>query len=53
MYSFAGGPATGTLAGGILGSLTGSIFLSVIAFVLISLGFAVLRIIPKAKRRQA
>lgn len=58
MYSFTGGPATGMLAGGTLadgtlGSLTGSLFLGVMAFVLISLGFAVLRIIPKAKRHLA
>jgi hypothetical protein len=45
--------AGGTLAGGTLGSLTGSLFLGVMAFVLISLGFAVLRIIPKAKRHLA
>lgn len=53
MYNYTGGPVTGMLAGGMLGSLTGSLFLGVMAFVLISLGFAVLRIIPKAKKRQA
>jgi hypothetical protein len=44
---------TGMISGGVLGSLTGSIFLGVMAFVLISLGFAAMRIIPKAKRYQA
>ena len=53
MYNLAGGPMTGMISGGILGSLTGSIFLGVIAFVLISLGFAAMRIIPKSKRRLA
>jgi hypothetical protein len=53
MYNLAGGPMTGMVSGGMLGSLTGSVFLGVMAFVLISLGFAALRIIPKSKRHQA
>lgn len=53
MYNLAGGPMTGMMSGGILGSMTGSVFLGVMAFVLISLGFAALRIIPKPKRHQA
>jgi hypothetical protein len=44
---------TGMISGGVLGSLTGSVFLGVMAFVLISLGFAALRIVPKSMRRQA
>jgi hypothetical protein len=53
MYNFAGGPITGMISGGILGSMTGSVFLGVMAFVLISLGFAAMRIIPKSRQRQA